>query len=62
MQEDRVPSRGEHMSAKNGDKAQFHRVRKQNIRRRERNRKFREALARPESGSSTTPERKSSTQ
>jgi hypothetical protein len=50
------------MSAKNGDKAQFHRVRKQNIRRRERNRKFREALARPESGSSTTPERKSSTQ
>jgi hypothetical protein len=48
------------MSAKNGDKAQFHRVRKQNIRRRERNRKLREALARPESSSSATPGRKSS--
>jgi hypothetical protein len=48
------------MSAKNGDKAQFHRVRKQNIRRRERNRKFREALGQPESGPSTTPEPKSS--
>ncbi len=48
------------MSAKNGDKAQFHRVRKQNIRRREENRKLREALARPESGSSTTPGSKSS--
>ena len=39
------------MSAKNGDKSQFHRVRKQNIRRRERNRKFREALAQPVSNS-----------
>ena len=48
------------MSAKNGDKAQFHRVRKQNIRRRERNRKLREALAQPESSSSTIPGRKSS--
>jgi hypothetical protein len=39
------------MSAKNGDKAQFHKVRKQNIRRRERNRKFREGLAQPVSSS-----------
>ena len=48
------------MSAKNGDKSQFHRVRKQNIRRREANRKLCEALARPVNASSTTPERKSS--
>jgi len=48
------------MSAKNGDKAQFHKVRKQNIRRRETNRKLREALAQPEGAASTTPEHKSS--
>ncbi len=48
------------MSAKNGDKAQFHRVRKQNILRRERNRILREALAQPVSVSSTTPQPKSS--
>jgi hypothetical protein len=47
------------MSAKNGDKAQFHRVRKQNILRRERNRALREALAKPEGGSGTTPGSKS---
>jgi hypothetical protein len=49
------------MSAKNGDKAQFNKVRKQNIRRRETNRKLRAAMAQPEGGStSTTPEPKSS--
>ena len=48
------------MSAKNGDKAQFHRVRKQNILRRERNRILREALEQPVSVSTTTPEPKSS--
>jgi hypothetical protein len=43
------------MSAKNGDKAQFHRVRKQNIRRRELNRKLRESLAQPKSDPTPTP-------
>jgi hypothetical protein len=47
------------MSARTGDKSQFHRVRKQNIHRRERNRKLREALGKPETVSSTTPEPKS---
>ena len=38
------------MSGQNGDKSRFNRVRKQNIRRRERNRKFCDALEKRQRG------------
>jgi hypothetical protein len=50
MKQTQARNLGGAMSKLNGDKARFNRVRKQNIRRRERIRKFREALGKRDSG------------